>query len=112
MDTHPFYGVYKPEMVVEEKVCRKRKRKGQNVNHRRIDILNLEDVGILFYDFQLTKKGTLRSKTTMIIKILLEQGIVASWEFAKPRSRSRRNMPYEMVGIPEDSYDALIDSRE
>ena len=77
MDTHPFDGVYKPEMVVEKNVCKKRKRKGQNVNHRRIDILNLEDVDILVYYFQLTKKGTLHSKTTYIIKILFPQEIVA-----------------------------------
>ena len=51
-DTHPFDGVYKPEMVVEKRVCKKRKRKGQNANHHRIDILNLEDVDILVYDFR------------------------------------------------------------
>ena len=55
IDTHPFDGVYKREMVVEKRVWKKRKRKGQNVNHHRIDILNFEDVGILVYDFQLTK---------------------------------------------------------
>ena len=47
IETHPFDGVYKREMVVEKRVCKKRKRKGQNVNHRRIDILNLEDVDIM-----------------------------------------------------------------
>ena len=47
----PFDGVYKPEMVVEKNVCKKIKIKGQNVNHRRIDILNLENVDILVYDF-------------------------------------------------------------
>ena len=67
-NTHQFDGVYKPEMVVEKNVCKKRKRKGQNVSHRRIQILNLEDVDILVYDFQLTKKGTLHSKTTKISK--------------------------------------------
>ena len=51
IDTHPFDGVYKLEMVVEKKVCKKRKRKGQNVNHHRIEILNLEDVDILVSDF-------------------------------------------------------------
>ena len=99
-------------MVVEKKVCKKRKRKGQNVNHRRIDILNLENVDILVYYFQLTKKGTLRTKTTKIIKRLFPQEIVASWESVKPRKRSRRNMSYEMLGIHEDPNDALIDSRE
>ena len=49
-DTHPFDGVYKPKMVVEKRVCRRRKRKGQNVNHHRIDVLNLEYVGILVYE--------------------------------------------------------------
>ena len=29
IDTHPFDGVYKAEMVVEKKVCRKRKRKSK-----------------------------------------------------------------------------------
>ena len=74
--------------------------------------MNLEDVGILVYDFQLTKKGTLRSKTTNIIKRLLPQEIVASWESTKPRRGSRRNMSYEMLGIHEDSHGALIDKRE
>ena len=99
-------------MVVEKKFCKKRKRKGQNLNYRRIDIFNLEYIDILVYHFWLTNKGTLRSKTTKIIKILLEQEIVASLESAKPRRRSRRNMSYEMLGIHEDSYGALIDRRE
>ena len=50
--------------------------------------------------------------TTNIIKRLLAQEIVASQESTKPRCRSRRNMSYEMLGIHEDSNDALIDSRE
>ena len=54
--TH-FDGVYKPEMVVEKKVCKMRKRKCRNVNHRRIDIVNLEDINILVYDSHLTKKA-------------------------------------------------------
>ena len=111
-DTHPFYGVYKLEMVLKKRVCKKRKREGQNVNHRRIDILNLENVDILVYYFQLTKKGTLRTKTTKIIKRLFPQEIVASWESVKPRHRSRRNMSYEMLGIHKDSHGALIDKRE
>ena len=60
----------------------------------------------------MTKKDTLRSKTTEIIKRLLPQEIVASWESAKPRHRSIRNMSYEMLGIHEDSNSALIDSKE
>ena len=99
METHPFDGVYNLEMVVEKKVCKKRKRKGKNVNHHRIEILNLEYVDILVYEYQLTKKGTLRSKTTKIIEKLLPQEIVASLESAKPRHRSRRNMSYEILGI-------------
>ena len=62
--THPFNGVYKPEMVVEKHVNRKRKRKGQNTTHRRTNLLKLDDVEILVYDFNLTKRGTLHSKTT------------------------------------------------
>ena len=42
MDTHPFDGVYKVEMVVEKRVCRKIKRKGQKINCHHIDILKLE----------------------------------------------------------------------
>ena len=57
-------------------------------------------------------KGSLCSKTTYIIKRLLAQEIVASWESVKPRRRSRRNMSYEILGIQEDSDGALIDSRE
>ena len=71
IDTHPFDGVYKEKMVVERKVCRKRNRKGQKINRRRIDISKLEEVNILVYDFKLTKKDTLRSKTIEIIKRLL-----------------------------------------
>ena len=74
--------------------------------------MNLEDVDILVYDFKFTKEGTLRSKSKKIIKRLLAQEIVASWESSKPRRRLRRNMPYEMLGIHEDSNCALIYSRE
>ena len=86
------------------------KEKKKNVNHHRIDILNLEHVDILVYDFHMTNKGTLHSNTIEIIKILFPQEIVASWETAKPRHR--RTMSYEMLGIHEDPNDALIDSRE
>ena len=64
--THPFNGVYKPEMVVEKHINRKRKRKGQNTTRRRTDLLKLDDVDILVYDFNLIKKGTLRSKTKIL----------------------------------------------
>ena len=54
--THPFNGVYKLEMVVEKHVNRKRKRKGQNTTCRCNDLLKLDDVDILVYEFNLTKE--------------------------------------------------------
>jgi hypothetical protein len=69
---------------------KKRKRKGQNINHHRTDLLKLEDVDILVYDFHLTKRGTLHSMTKNIIKRLLPQEIVARWESGEPSHRSRR----------------------
>jgi hypothetical protein len=75
--THPFNGVYKPEMVVEKHVNRKRKRKGQNTTLRRTDLLKLEDVDIHVYDLNFTKRRTLLSRTTKIIKRLLPQEINA-----------------------------------
>ena len=62
--THPFNGVYKQETVVEKHVNRRTKIKGQNTTHRLTDLLKLDDVGILVYDFNLKNRGTLRSKTT------------------------------------------------
>jgi hypothetical protein len=44
--------VYKPEMLVEKHVNRKRKGKGQNTMRHRIDLLKLDDVYILVYDLQ------------------------------------------------------------
>ena len=41
------------------------------INRRRIDILKLEEVDILVYDFKLTKKDTLRSKTIEIMNKFL-----------------------------------------
>ena len=111
-NTHPFNVVFKVEMVVEKKVCKKRKRKGQNGWHRRIDILNLEVVDILVYDFQLTNKDTLISKTIYIIKSLFPKEEIARWESAKPSRRSIRNMTYEMMGIDVDSHGAPIDDRD
>ncbi len=58
-NTHPFNGVYKPEMVVDKKNGRKRKRKGTNINRHHTDILKLEDVEILVYDFNLTRREEL-----------------------------------------------------
>ena len=52
----PFNGVYKIDMVVQKHVNRKRKRKGQNTICPRTDLLKLEDVDILVYDFNLTKR--------------------------------------------------------
>ena len=69
--THPFNGVYKPEMEVEKHVNRKRKRKGKNITRHRIDLLKLDDVDILVYDFNLTNRGTLHSKRKEIIKRLV-----------------------------------------
>ena len=37
--THPFNGVYKPKMVVEKRIGRKRKRKVTNINRHRTDVL-------------------------------------------------------------------------
>ena len=42
--THPFNGVYKPEMVVEKHVNRKRKRDCKNTTLRHIDLLKLDGV--------------------------------------------------------------------
>jgi hypothetical protein len=53
--THPFNGAYKSEMVVEKYVNIKRKIKGQNTTRRHTDLLKLDDVDILVYDFNLTK---------------------------------------------------------
>ena len=55
-NTHKFNGVYKPKMVVDKKIGGKRKRKGRNINHRSTDLLKLDDVDILVYEFNLTKR--------------------------------------------------------
>jgi hypothetical protein len=110
--THPFNGVYKPEMVVEKHVNRKRKRKGQNTTRRRTNLLKLDDVDILVYDFNLTKRGTIHSKTTNIIKRLLPQEINARWESFEPSRRSKRHLTSEMLGMHVDSDGAFIDNRE
>ena len=89
-NTHPFIGVYKPEMVVDKKNGGKGKRKGKNINRRSTNILKLEDVDILVYDFNLTKRGTLRFKTIEILKRLLPEGTVLTWESAETSRRSRR----------------------
>jgi hypothetical protein len=60
-------------MVVEKHVNRKRKINGQKTTRCRIEFLKLDDVDILVYEFNLTKRGTLRYKTIEIIKRLLPQ---------------------------------------
>jgi hypothetical protein len=75
--THPFNGVYKLDMVVEKHVNIKRKRKWQNTTHHHTDLLKLYEVDILVYEFNLTKRGTLHSNTTYIIKRLLSEEINA-----------------------------------
>jgi hypothetical protein len=78
----------------------------------RTDLLKLEDVDILVYDFNLTKRGTLHSRTTNIIKRLLPQEITARWEFVEPSHRSKRILTSEMLGMHVDSDGAFIDNRE
>jgi hypothetical protein len=97
-------------MVVEKHVNRKRKRKGQNITCRRIDLLKLDDVDILVYDFNLTKRGTLRSKTTNIIKRLLPQEINERWDSIEPSRVSKRLLTSEMLGMHVDSYGAFINN--
>jgi hypothetical protein len=107
-----FNGVYKPKMVVEKHISRREKEMGQNIIRRWTDLLKLEDVDILVYDFNLTKRETLHSKTTKIIKRLLPQEIIARWEFGEPSCRSRRLLTSEMLGRHVDLYGAFIDNRE
>ena len=85
--------------------------KGQKINRRRIDILKLEEVDILVYDFKLTNKDTLLPSIE-VIKKLLPKEEVARWESAKPSRRSIRNMTAEIMGIDVDSDGAPIDNRE
>ena len=111
-NTHPFNGVYKPEMVVDKKNGRKRKRKGTNISRRCTDILKLEDIDILIYDFNLTKRGTLHFKTIEILKRLLPEGTVLRWESVETSRRSRRIFKSKMMGMHVDSDGALVDERE
>ena len=90
----------------------KRKRKGTNINRRRTDILQLKDVDILVYDFNLTKRGTLRFKTTEILKRLLPEGTVLTWDSAETSHRSRRLLKPGILGMHVDSDGALVDDRE
>ena len=72
----------------------------------------MEDVDILVYDFNLTKRGTLRFKTIEIVKRLLPEGTVLRWESAETSCRSRRILKPEMMGMHVDSDRALVDERE
>ena len=58
----PLKGKYDPEMV---KPSKKGKRSGSS---RRVDTLNLEDVEILVYGFDLKKFGHLRKTTIEMVK--------------------------------------------
>jgi hypothetical protein len=110
--THPFNGVYKPKMVVEKHFNRKRKRKGQNTTRRRTDLLKLDDVEILVYDFNLTKRGTPRSKTIEIIKRLFPQEINERWESVEPSRRYKRHFTSEMLDMHVELDGAFIDNGE
>ena len=99
-------------MVVDKKNGGKRKRKGTNINRRRTEILQLKDVDILVYDFNLTKRGTLRFKTTKILKRLLPEGTVLTWDSAETSRRSRRLLKPGILGMHVDSDGALVDDRE
>ena len=97
---------------MEKRIGRKRKRKGTNINRRRTDVLKLEDVDILVYDFNLTKRGTLHFNSINILKKLLPEQIVLRWYSIECSRRSRRLLKYEMMGMHVDSDGALVDERE
>jgi len=111
-NTHPFNSVYKPDMVVDKKNHRKRKIKGTNINCRCTELLKLEDVGILVYEFNLTKRGNLRFRTMDILKKLTPEESMLRWKFVEPCHRSRRLFKPEMVGMNVDSNGALVDEGE
>jgi hypothetical protein len=110
--THQFNGVYKLDMVIEKHVNRKRKIKGQNTTHCHTSLLKLDDIDICFYDFNLTKRGTLSSKRTKIIKRLFPQEINAIWESVEPSCKSKRILTSERLGMHVESAGAFIDNRE
>jgi len=83
-----------------------------NINRHCTDILKLEDVDILVYDFNLTKRRTLRFKTIEILKRFLLEGTVLRWESAETSHRSRRILKPEMMDMHVDSDGALVDERE
>jgi len=99
-------------MVVDKKNGGKRKRKDTNIDRHCTDLLKLEDVDILVYELNLTKRGTLRFKTIEILKRLLLEGTMLRWESTETCHRSRIILKPEMVGMHVDSDGALVDERE
>ena len=95
-----------------KKIGEKRKRKGTNINRHYTHLLKLEDVDILVYDFNLTKRGNLQFKTIEILKRLLPEGTMLTWESAETSRRSRRILKPELLGMHVDSDGALVDERE
>ena len=72
----------------------------------------MEDVDILVYDFNLTKRGTLRFKTIDILKRLLPEGTMLRWECVETSRRSRRILKPKMMGMHVDSNGALVDKNK
>jgi len=72
----------------------------------------LEDVDILVYDFNLTKRGTLHFKTIEILKRLLPEGTMLRWESTETGRISRKILKPAMVGKHVESDGALVDERE
>ena len=95
-----------------KQITGRRKIKGTNINHHCTDLLKLEDVDILVYDFNLTKRGTLRFNMIEILKRLLPEGILLTWESAETSRRYRRLLKPGMLSMHVDSDGALVDERE
>ena len=72
----------------------------------------MEDVDILVYDFNLTKRGNIHFKTIEILKRFLPEGMVLRWESAETSRRSKRVLKLKMVCMHVDSKGALVDERE
>jgi hypothetical protein len=108
---HTFNHVYDPKMLVNKSINKKRKIKGQNINCPHIDVLKLED-GIHVYELHLKKRDTLHSITKHIIKRLLEEKIVKTWEFGERCFRFRRLLTSERLRIYEDLDATIIYNRE
>ena len=99
-------------MVIDKQIHIKRKRKVTNINCFHTDLLKLEDVDILVYDFNLTKRGTLHFKTIDMLKKFLPEGTMLRWESAKPSHRCKRILKPEMVGMHIESDGTLVDERQ